>query len=107
MKLAVAILNSDDANSVIAALTRAEFFVTKLSTTGGFLKAGNVTILVGLHDERLDEAFELISKHSHSRRHVIPSASEMGLGFYSSIPVQVTVGGATVFVLDVEQFKKF
>jgi len=107
MKLAVAILNSDDANPVISALTKAEFIVTKLATTGGFLSSGNVTILIGLSEERLDEALELISKHSHSRRHVIPSSSDMGMDFNSSMPVQVTVGGATVFVLDVEQFIKF
>lgn len=107
MKLALAILNSDDAHSVISHLTRAEFFVTKLSTTGGFLSAGNVTILIGLPDEKLEEALELISKYSHSRRQVIPSTSEIGMGFYSALPVQVTVGGATVFVLDVEQFQKY
>ena len=107
MKLIIAIINHDDAHSVIQQLTQEKFPVTKLATTGGFLMVGNVTILVGVEDERLDAALELIGKYSHSRRQVIPTTAEMGLGFFSAMPVEVTVGGATVFVLPVEQFEKF
>lgn len=107
MKLVLAILNADDAHSVISSLTRSEFNVTKLATTGGFLSAGNVTVLIGLDDERLDAALELIEKHSNSRKQVIPSTSDVGMSFYSAMPVQVNVGGATVFVLNVDQFVKF
>lgn len=107
MKLVLAILNSDDAHAVISSLTRADFNVTKLATTGGFLSAGNVTVLIGLDDARLDAALELIEKYSNSRKQVIPSTSDVGMGFYSAMPVQVNVGGATVFVLNVDQFVKF
>lgn len=107
MKLVLAIINSDDAHSVISNLTRAEYNVTKLATTGGFLSSGNVTIIIGLPDEKLEGALEIIGKKSHSRKQVIPTASEVGMNFYSSMPVQVNVGGATVFVLNVEQFVKY
>ena len=107
MKLLLAILNHDDAHTVIKGLTEAGFPVTKLATTGGFLQAGNVTILLGLEDEKVKDALSVIEKRSNSRRQVIPTTSEMGLGFYSAMPVEVTVGGATVFVLNVESFQKF
>jgi uncharacterized protein YaaQ len=107
MKLILAIINHDDAHSVIQNLTQGGYHVTKLATTGGFLQVGNVTILIGVDDDRLEGAMEIIGKRSNSRRQVIPATSEMGMGVYSSMPVEVTVGGATAFVLNVEDFKKF
>ncbi|MCL2003609.1 MAG: cyclic-di-AMP receptor [Oscillospiraceae bacterium] len=107
MKLILAIINHDDAHGVIQNLTQAGYHVTKLATTGGFLQVGNVTILIGVDDERLEGAMEIIGKRSNSRRQVIPATSEMGMGMYSSMPVEVTVGGATAFVMNVEDFKKF
>ncbi len=107
MKLILAIINHDDAHSVIQHLTQGGFPVTKLATTGGFLMVGNVTIIIGVEDDKLDGAMEIIGKYSNSRRQVIPTTSELGLGFYSAMPVEVNVGGATVFVLPVDDFKKF
>ncbi len=107
MKLILAIINHDDAHLVIQKLTQGGFPVTKLATTGGFLMVGNVTVLIGVPDEKLDGALEIIGKHSNSRRQIIPTSSELGLGFYSAMPVEVTVGGATVFVLNVEQFNRY
>ena len=107
MKLILAIINHDDAHGVIQNLTRGGYHVTKLATTGGFLQVGNVTILIGVDDERLEGAMEIIGEHSNSRSQLIPSTYEMGMGMYSAMPVEVTVGGATAFVLNVEGFKKF
>jgi len=106
MKMLLAIINSDDAHSVMNHLMEAGFQITKLATTGGFLRAGNVTILIGLEDSRLDEAMDLIRKYSNTRKQIIPTAANLGVGFHPAMPVEVTVGGATVFVLDVEQFEK-
>ena len=106
MKMVLAIINYDDAQDVISSLMKAGFSITKLATTGGFLKAGNVTILVGLDESRLDECFDIIREHSSTRKQIIPTTAELGMGFVPSAPVQVDVGGATVFVLDVERFKK-
>ena len=106
MKLILAIVSNDDSGAVSSALTRGGFSVTKLATTGGFLKAGNVTILVGLDESRLDECFDIIREHSSTRKQIIPTTAELGMGFFPSAPVQVDVGGATVFVLGVERFEK-
>ena len=102
MKMVLAIINYDDAQDVINNLMKAGFQITKLATTGGFLKAGNVTVLIGLDDE----CFDIIREHSSSRKQIIPTTAELGMGFFPSTPVQVEVGGATVFVLNVERFEK-
>ena len=52
-------------------------------------------------------AFDIIREHSSSRKQIMPATAELGMGFFSpSTPVQVEVGGATVFVLNVERFEK-
>lgn len=106
MKMLVAIISTDDATSVIRAMMESGFSVTKLATTGGFLRSGNVTILIGLDETRLDDAFEIIRKHCRKRKQIVPTGTEVGLGYYPTMPLQVDVGGATVFVLDVERFEK-
>ena len=67
MKLILAIINFDDANAVTHALTKKGFSSTKLATTGGFLMAGNVTILVGVDEEKVQAVIDIIKEHSHSR----------------------------------------
>ena len=96
MKLIFAIVNKDDSNVVSSALTRGGFSVTKLATTGGFLQAGNTTFLVGTDDTRVDEVLSIIEKHS----------TNYGTTTYASFPVEVTVGGATVFVMSVDRYEK-
>ena len=106
MKMLLAIINYDDSQSVIAALTKEGFSVTRLATTGGFLKSGNVTVLIGLDESRLDDAFQIIRDHCRKRKQIVPTTTELGMGFFPTMPVQVAVGGATVFVLGVERFEK-
>ena len=106
MKLVFAIVNKDDSNMVASALIRAGFPMTKLATTGGFLKAGNTTFLLGLDDDRVDEALEVIKKYSKKRTQMV-SSNVYGGSEYTTFPVEVTVGGATVFVTDVNRYEKF
>ena len=106
MKLIIAIINHDDAKAVTQALTKNGFSSTKLATTGGFLMSGNATILVGVDEEKVSEAIAVIKEKSHSRRQLIPSTTEVTCGYYPSIPVEVTVGGATIFVADIERFER-
>lgn len=106
MKLVLAIVNRDDANTVTQNLTRKGFSSTKLATTGGFLMAGNVTILVGVDEEKVQEVIDVIKEHSHSRKQMIPTTREMNYGYYPSTPVEITVGGATIFVVDIERFER-
>ena len=106
MKMVLAIVNHDDAHTVMQKLMREGFSVTKLSTTGGFLMSGNVTMLIGVDDDKVDKVVETIDKASHSRKQMIPTTSELGMGLYPTMPVEVTVGGATLFILNVERFEK-
>ncbi|MBQ2781270.1 MAG: cyclic-di-AMP receptor [Clostridia bacterium] len=105
MKLIMAIVNKDDSNAVSSALTKNGFSVTKLATTGGFLMSGNTTFLLGVDESRIDEAMSIIEKHSKKRSQMVPSTT-YGTSSYSSFPMEVTVGGATVFVLNVERYEK-
>ncbi len=106
MKLILAIINSDDANAVSNALTNNGFLVTKLSTTGGFLKVGNTTFITGVDDGRVDEVIKIIKSKSKKRKQSVPSATPLEVDTYSAIPFEITIGGATIFVLNVEDFKK-
>lgn len=108
MKLVIAIVNRDDARTVTINLTKKGFSSTRLSTTGGFLMAGNVTLLVGVDEEKVQEVIDVIKEHSHSRKQLIPTntAAEAGFGYFPSAPVEVTVGGATIFVVDIERFER-
>ena len=101
MKLILAIINLDDVSIVIKHLIKGGFSSTKLTSAGGLLKEGNMTIMIGVEKERLDEAIEIINKYSKSRVRLVPSMSLDGM---DSPSTEVTVGGATVFVLDCEQF---
>lgn len=106
MKLVIAIVNHDDSNAVVRALTQGGYSSTKLSTTGGFLMAGNATILIGVEEDKVQAVIDIIHENSSSRKQMIPTTTEMTYGYYPSMPVEVTVGGATIFVVDVERFER-
>lgn len=106
MKLVTAIVNKDDSNGVQSALTSNGFSVTRLATTGGFLMSGNVTFLIATDDEKVDRAIELIADKSQMRKELIPATTGYDGGMSSSVPIEVTVGGATIFVQDIERFEK-
>lgn len=107
MKLIVAIINNDDANTVVSNVTKAGYQATRLNTSGGFLRAGNVTLLIGVEAKKVDEVVNIIGEHSSQRKKITPvNTTYIGESMLSSMPVEVTVGGATIFVLDVEQFYK-
>lgn len=106
MKLIFAIVSNDDSSKVSKELTKNKFSVTKLATTGGFLMAGNTTFIIGTDDEKVEEVIAIIGKHSKKRTQMVPSSASYGVGMYTSFPVEVQVGGATVFVTNVERFEK-
>lgn len=110
MKLIIAIVQDEDASRLLGKLMAEGFGATKLATTGGFLRSGNTTLLAGVDDEKLDAAMSIIENTCKSRKQMAPMHTSVpGAGgmYVPAYPVQVTVGGATVFVLDVEQFHKF
>ncbi len=110
MKLIIAIVQDEDASRLVNSLMKDGFGVTKLATTGGFLRAGNTTLLVGVDDEKLPTVMGIIEKVCKSRKQMASAPTSMasmgGVYAAASYPVEVTVGGATVFVLSVDQFVK-
>ena len=108
MKLVMAFVHDIDGNNVINALSRQGYQATKLASTGGFLKAGNTTLMIGVDKEKVEETLDIIKSKSSTRKEfmVIPSTLP-GYADSSPTPVQVTLGGATVFIVDVEQFYRF
>ena len=104
MKLVLAVVNNDDSAIVTSALTNEGFFVTTLSTTGGFLMAGNRTLMIGTDDDKVEKIKELLSQYCSTRTQKTP---QLGKGLMNgSIAEEVKVGGATYFVLDVNEFGK-
>ena len=106
MKLIFAIVNNDDSSNVSGGLTKEGFSVTKLATTGGFLMSGNTTFIIGSDNDNVQKIIDIIAKHSRKRNQLVPTSDSYGAGLYSSFAVEVTVGGATIFVMDVERFEK-
>lgn len=109
MKLVVAIVQEQDRNKLSDAFYEADIRATKLSSTGGFLRSGNTTFLIGIEEERLQEVLNLIEVSCQAREHYIPSPVTLNtsLDVSSIYPVRVPVGGATVFVLPIESFYQF
>lgn len=106
MKMITAIVNKEDSKTVCNELLKEKFYVTRLATTGGFLMAGNMTLMIGTDDDRVDACIACISKYCKQRTEIVPGTATLGLGIESAMPMEVTVGGATVFVTNVERFEK-
>lgn len=106
MKMITAIVNKEDSKTVCNELLKEKFYVTRLATTGGFLMAGNMTLMIGTEDDRVEECIACISKYCKQRTEIVPGTATLGLGIESAMPMEVTVGGATVFVTNVERFEK-
>lgn len=106
MKMIYAIVSHDDAKKVSNGLMKEGYFATKLSSTGGFLSKGNVTFLIGCDDEKVEHAIDVISEHSKTRTEIVANSLVSEYGMFSNQVLEVSVGGATIFVMDVCQFKK-
>ena len=108
MKLVITIVQDEDSGNLIDVLTEAGFRVTKLATTGGFLKAGNTTLIIGVEEEFVDRVLSQIEGVCKRREQIVtaPTPVTGSTGLYVPYPVEVEVGGATVFVVDVDKFVK-
>lgn len=109
MKLIVAIVQDQDSNRLSKTLVEKNFRATKLATTGGFLRSGNTTFMIGTDDDRVEGALQIIKENCQAREQLVAPVSPMGgnADSYVPFPIEVEVGGATVFVLPVEQFLQF
>lgn len=108
MKVIWAIISTEDASATISELYSNKFQVTKISSTGGFLKVGNVTLMLGVEDDKVDEVINIISKNCKVRmKNTAPNSLFLGFSSMNDDSMyHVNVGGATVFVTDVCRFEK-
>lgn len=108
MKLVISIVHDDDVHALLEELTANQLRVTKLATTGGFLRAGNTTLLTGVEDDEVDKVIAIIKNNCESREQITttPTPVSGASGVFIPYPIDVKVGGATVFVLDIEQYVK-
>ncbi len=108
MKLVISIVNDEDVHHLIDDLTKNEFRVTKLATTGGFLKSGNTTLLIGVEDEQVDDVLKIIEDNCKTRKQMVTSPTPISgtAEVFIPYPMEIKVGGATVFVIDIEKYLK-
>lgn len=109
MKLVITVIHDRDKAKTAEALVRSNFKFTKLASTGGFLREGNVTFLIGIDESRMDELMDLIRENCRTREQsatLIPPDSG-SVGIFMPTSVNVMVGGAVVFVVDAERFERF
>lgn len=111
MKLILAIIQEKDEYETVEKLTQHNFFVTKLATTGGFLKEKNVTLMIGVNDEKVQQVIDCIKSTAKTRKTVSYAMPYLGQGALcpgvnNMVPIDVQVGGCTLFVLPVDQFMK-
>jgi len=109
MKLIIAVVQDKDSHRLSNELVKQNIRATKLASTGGFLRSGNTTFLIGIEDERINEVLKLIKENCKAREQLVSPISPLGgnADAFIPYPVEVQVGGATVFVLPIEQFHQF
>ena len=108
VKLVVAIVHNEDAGALVDGLLEREYRATRLHSSGGFLKQSNATIILGVEDAQVDEVLTIVTATCRSRTQVVnpmPPILEPG-EFFMPYPLEVELGGATVFVIAVERFVK-
>ena len=104
-KLLIAVVHSDDAGSLVDALRAADLRVTEVPARGGFLGARNVMVFAGVEDDQVDLAMGLIDENCHSRTENVPVEMLGGIDA-NWLPTEVTHGGATVFILPLDEIRR-
>lgn len=108
MKLLIAIVHKEDSGNLVDVLIAEKYQVTKLDSVGGFLREKNVTIMLGLENKKVPDVLKIIKKNCRTRTEYItpaPQTTQPGELFVPN-PVEVKVGGATVFILKIDEFKQ-
>lgn len=108
MKLVIVVVQGSDAEQLLQALTERGVRATQINSAGGFLRERNVTLMIGVDAARVEEVRATVQSTCHSRtRFVNPLMPIVEPGeFYVPNPIEVLVGGATMFVLAVERFER-
>ncbi len=109
VKLLICIVHNRDKGKIVDELVRAGFKFTIIGSTGGFLREGNTTFLIGVEEEELPAVLKLISQNCKTREQLVnvTPIEAAPPGAFIPSPVKVPVGGAVVFVLDVARFERY
>jgi uncharacterized protein YaaQ len=108
MKLVIAIVHSKDADACTNSLTVAGHVCTRVTSYGGFLDKDNATLLIGVDDPHVAPVIEILRSKAKRRNEIVETATPVPapVGVMIPPPLEVEVGGATVFVVDVAHFEK-
>ena len=108
MKLVLAVVQDDDVDELVERLVKDKFSSTKLASTGGFLREGNTTLMIGVEKDRVELVISIIKDICKSRKQTFttPIPPTGSAGVFIPYPIDVMVGGATIFVVDVDKFEK-
>src|SRR5699024_7006797 len=109
-KLVLAVLQGSDSDNTIRNLNERGFMVTVLSSTGGFLKKKSTTVMIGVEEERLEEALDILQKYAGHRKETVYQSVTMPHGEMSAVPpvpMEVMAGGAAVFIVSLDDIRKF
>jgi len=105
-RLVVAVMQDYDANAVTQALTQAGFRLTRVGSTGGLLRMGSTTLLVGVEDWQVARVKRIIAEHCRERMEVVPPDMLDIHAWYPSDVMEVPVGGAVIFTLTITRFER-
>ena len=109
-KLVLAVLQGSDSDNTIRNLNEHGFMVTLLSSTGGFLKKKSTTVMIGVEADRLEEAMEILQKFAGHRKETVyqnVTMPHVDMTSVPPVPMEVMAGGAAVFILDLDEIRKF
>lgn len=105
-RLMAVVIQEDDLENAFSSLTKLGFTLTRLPSSGGFLRRHNATLLVGLSRGHEAAAVKALTKSCRKRVAYLSTPIE-GLPALIGTPAQVTIGGATIFTFEVERFEAF
>ncbi|QIL51209.1 hypothetical protein G7084_07870 [Weissella coleopterorum] len=109
MKMIIAVVQDKDANKLGTEFIKNNIRATRTATSGGFLRSGNTTFMIGIENDRVEDVLEIIKNNAKARKQFMAPSASLDLSFEATtaMPMEVQVGGATVFVQDIEQFHRF
>ena len=103
-KLVLAVLQGSDSDNTIRNLNERGFMVTVLSSTGGFLKKKSTTVMIGVEEDRLEEALDVLQKETVYQSVTMPHGE---MSAVPPVPMEVMAGGAAVFIVSLDDIRKF
>ena len=99
-KMVIAIIQADDRRKLGHLLVERGFRATQLNSTGGFLHVGNATLMIGVEESKLIDLLNTIQEVCLPRQQIISDPTYFG----DESPIEITIGGATVFIMDIDQY---